>query len=273
MRHASLMLRCFLFFIAFSVVLGCDGLRQQASGDAKALATARRMVKDIGGRGALDAIRFLRFDFVVLSGKRETLRRTHTWDRQTGDYRLEGKMAGEPYVVLFNVNTRQGQAYRGLRLEAATDQEQLLRQAYSFYVNDTFWLLGLTRLDQPGVTLQEVGVKPVTGRGFPTIYARIDPAKNIAPSEQYWYHVDNELGLPAAFSFTPPGKTAPLSTFLWVRWQKLGKINLPARFEMVGGTTVIAIDRLYEPERIEATVFKSLADPTVEKIKPERQKR
>ena len=69
-----------------------------------AVELAEKVLEAMGGREAWEATRYLRFDFFG--------RRLHHWDRYTGRHRLEGETQdGEEYVVLHNVQSRDGDAW------------------------------------------------------------------------------------------------------------------------------------------------------------------
>src|SRR5687767_13410267 len=93
-----------------ALVLGA-GPTAGAESDARATKIADDVMKALGGKEAWDKTRYVRFDFgFEREGKLVT--RAHTWDRWTGRYRLEGQtQQNEPFVVLMNVNTKEGQAW------------------------------------------------------------------------------------------------------------------------------------------------------------------
>ena len=79
-------------------------LAAEADSDPKALAIAEASFEAMGGQKGWDATRYFRFNFFGF--------RLHHWDRQTGQHRLEGATReGVEYVVLHNLNSRQGVAY------------------------------------------------------------------------------------------------------------------------------------------------------------------
>src|SRR3954468_18200540 len=78
-------------------------------GTAPAAAPTAQSVVDhltqaLGGKPAWDNTHYLRFTFAG--------RRTHWWDKWSGRHRLEGQTKeGQHYVVLENVNTKEGKAW------------------------------------------------------------------------------------------------------------------------------------------------------------------
>src|SRR6185369_1672652 len=80
--------------------------------DAKADKVGKELIDSLGGQAAWEKARELRFDFVIVNDGKVAGRRSHAWDRYTGDYRMNGTdPSGAPYAVYFNVNTKQGKAF------------------------------------------------------------------------------------------------------------------------------------------------------------------
>ena len=68
----------------------------------------------------------------------------HTWDRWTGDYRVEGvdRDSGEPWLALFNVDSREGRVWLAEEeVRVPTIWPGHLERAYGRFINDTYWLL------------------------------------------------------------------------------------------------------------------------------------
>ncbi|HKD10910.1 MAG TPA: hypothetical protein VKE50_02500, partial [Thermoanaerobaculia bacterium] len=96
----------------FSVLFAATLSAAAADRDAKADAIGKELIASLGGQSAWEKARQLRFDFVVDRDGKTVARFSHAWDRYTGDYRVSGSdKSGAPFVVLFNVNTKQGKAY------------------------------------------------------------------------------------------------------------------------------------------------------------------
>ena len=102
----------------------------RAASDPQAVKIADEVMKALGGKDAWDKTRYLRFGFgFTRDGKLQT--RTHTWDKWMGRYRLEGQDAeGKSFVVLMNVNTREGQAWVDGQRAAAEDEKKRVERAY-----------------------------------------------------------------------------------------------------------------------------------------------
>ena len=61
-----------------------------AERDAKADKIGKEMIDALGGQSAWEKARELKFDFVVQNEGKVAGRRSHVWDRYTGDYRMTG---------------------------------------------------------------------------------------------------------------------------------------------------------------------------------------
>ncbi len=79
-------------------------------------------------------------------------RHRHLWDRQRGFDRV----SWDKTQVLVNLTERTGVAYRqGVALSGA-EQDALVKKAYAFWINDSFWLNPLAKLFDDGVIRQRV---------------------------------------------------------------------------------------------------------------------
>src|SRR5574341_2563882 len=87
--------------VSLSAMMVASALGAPSAGaqtaDAKAQALADRVMQALGGGDAWNKIHYLRFDFAVDRGGKNVTRRSHTWDKWTGRYRLEATTReGEP---------------------------------------------------------------------------------------------------------------------------------------------------------------------------------
>jgi hypothetical protein len=196
-----------------------------AESDPRAVKVADEVMKALGGKQAWDKTRYLRFDFgFERDGKLQT--RAHTWDKWTGRYRLEGQdQQGRPFVVLMNVNTRDGQAWVGGQRAAGEEEKKLLERAYGTWINDTYWLLMPYKLRDPGVTL---GYEGETKDGAATYDKLVLTFENVGltPKDKYWVWVNRDTRLVDRWDFVLKGEDVPPTTFLWTGWRDVGGVKL-----------------------------------------------
>src|SRR5690349_24746067 len=85
---------------------------------------AQRVIDALGGQEAWDNTHFLRFSFAG--------RRTHWWDKWTGRHRLEGQTQdGKNYVVLENINTKEGTVYINGQKVEGDEAKAMLERAFA----------------------------------------------------------------------------------------------------------------------------------------------
>lgn len=167
--------------------------------ETKADSVAMTVYSAYGGPEAWSALPYLRFDFA--SGNEDSRRVSgrHFWDRMTGDYRVE-MPAGEDstYVVLFNVNTQEGNAYlNGAEVEGEREAE-LLASAHRRFINDSYWLLMPVKLFDPGVTRTYL---PDSSNTEVDVLHLSFGDVGLTPGDQYWVYVDKETGLVDQWAF------------------------------------------------------------------------
>jgi hypothetical protein len=192
---------------------------------AKAAAIADEVMKALGGQEAWNATRYLRFDF---GSERDGVLqvRSHTWDKHTGRYRLEGKnREGKPFVTLMDLNSRQGSAWLEGNKLSGEDEKKQLEQAYGAWVNDTYWLLMPYKLKDPGVILSDAGEKTEAGVTYDVIGLSFEGV-GLTPKDRYWVYVNRNTRLVDRWDFVLKGEDKPPTTFTWQGWTKKGAIML-----------------------------------------------
>jgi hypothetical protein len=197
-----------------------------ASSDARATAVADRVMDALGGKEAWDATRFLRFGFgVERDGKFQG--RTHTWDKWTGRYRVEGMTReGAPFLILMNLNTRDGSAWLGGKKLEGGDLKAQLERGYGMWVNDTYWLLMPYKMKDPGVILSYAGEeKGDSGAMYDKVKLTFDNV-GLTPRDAYWVWVNRDTGLVDRWDYVLKGENVPPTTWLWSGWKKYGGIML-----------------------------------------------
>jgi len=174
-----------------------------------------------GGPAAWASVHYLRFEFAFepAGGERRPGRK-HFWNRWTGDYRLEWA-GGEDstYVVLFNVNTREGTAYLN---EAAVDsnmQADMMAQAYEAFINDTYWLLMPTKLLDAGVHRSyEADSSDTAADVIRLTFANV----GLTPGDTYWVTVDKATGQVMHWTYVLQGRTdRPPENWDWTGYKRI----------------------------------------------------
>lgn len=238
-----------------------------AQSDPQAVATADLVMAALGGPQAWEQTRFLHFAFAVERSSGRTAYRTHLWDRWDGRlrYQATGK-DGAPFVVLIDVNSRRGEAYRLPRetpaqappgeggpvpAPAKIDPETsrlLLEEAYEAWINDTYWVLMPYKMKDPGVRLKYAGEASRDGDEYDLIELAF-AGVGLTPGDRYWAHVNRKTHLMDRWSYIlqddPPGSEPTL--WDWKGWTRRGRILLcPEKVTMRKGATVKIVHPILE---------------------------
>lgn len=153
---------------------------------------AMQVYEAMGGATAWAAAPLLRFDFAFGNAENRRIISKHLWHRHSGDYRVEWvEGADSVYTVLFNVNTRDGDAYLNGTAVDSTVTAALLDRAYRRYINDTYWFLMPIKLLDPGVNRQHV---PDSSDATTDVIRLTFGEVGLTPGDQYWVYVDKETG-------------------------------------------------------------------------------
>lgn len=218
-----------LWSLVASVVLGVGAAQPsspQATADAEALRAESLMVEAMGGRDAWESARFFDFVWAIDRGQGEPFQRRHVWDRWTGRYKLEMPWEEtKELVVLFNTNTKQGDAWiDGVRMTGDTVQA-LVNRAYSAYINDTYWFLMPFKWRDPGVHLSYKGsVRDSTGKAWEAVQLTFDDV-GLTPQNRYMAYLDPQTHRMGWWEHFRNRSDSDASTrSLWAAWERRGPI-------------------------------------------------
>jgi len=229
--------------------------------DPKAVAVADATLAAMGGQAAWDGTHFIRFTFAG--------RRTHFWDKWTGRHRLEGKTKdNESYVVLDNVNTKQGTAYIDGKPVEGEKGAKMVESSYAAWVNDTYWLLMPYKLKDAGVNLSYVGPQQVDGKEYDEIsltFGRV----GLTPGDHYfaWFNHDTHLMERWAYLLQDQPRDAAPTVWLWQGWQRYGRIMLAPHRAQPSGDRKLELSDILVASTVPDAVFTSPAP--VPPIQPE----
>lgn len=255
-----------LLVIVF-LALGAPAPAARAENDPRAVEVAERLMEGMGGKENWDTQRLIAFRFVVERDGEELSNWLHIWDRYSGRYRLEGETRDGQFLrVLFNVNSREGEAWLGadkLEPEAAAPY---IEQAYGRFINDTYWLLMPWKWLDPGVILTYEGETDVDGVIHDVVHLGFDAGVGLTSNDQYWGYVSRETHLMTRWEFLlqdregNPG-TGDRSRYAWEEWETVGEsgIKLSTRKTRMADGPPVAIR--YPVLQLSAETNPDLFDP------------
>lgn len=222
---------------------------QQGTADPAAAAVAARVLEAMGGEAAWSEARFLRFGFAG--------RRQHAWDRWTGLHRVAGQtQEGESYVVVHDLDTREGRAWVDGEEVAGERAAELLENAWGAWVNDTYWLLMPIKLRDPGVTLAHEGRRELDGTEYEVLHLSFENV-GLTPGDHYWAYVHPDSGQMDYWAFRlesmPPDAEPVL--WRWSGWQDHAGVRLASRREQVGGDRVLELSPIEVSREVPAGAF------------------
>jgi len=241
MKHANVVKVGVVALFVLGVALACATRADNppapgfdaAGSDAAAVALADRAMEAMGGRAAWDAVQTLGWTI---------FKRTHLWNRWTGEYRLDA----DTLLVKMNVNTGQGRVWRsGVEVTDAAERDPVLERATSIWINDSYWLVMPYKLKDTGVTLRYGGEHATDdGRAADMIVMTFANVGD-TPENKYEVYVDKESGLVTQWSYYPTVTDAePKFTLPWTDWTQMNgvRIAMGRGRTTVSGVTVSAGD-------------------------------
>lgn len=194
--------------------------------DPRAAAVADQVMEALGGQKNWNNTHFLRFDFAVDVKGKPVMSRSHWWDKWTGRYRVEGKTKeGDPWVVLMNLNTKDGSAWlKGKPLEG-DEKKKYLEKGYAVWVNDTYWLLMPYKMKDQGVHLALAGEAKENGRTYDKLQLSFENV-GLTPKDRYWAWVNRDTHMVDRWEYILQDQKGPASRFEWSGWKKMGNVML-----------------------------------------------
>ena len=210
-----------------------------AGSDPRAVEIADDVMESMGGRAAWDRTHFVTWNFF---GSRR-----HFWDKYTGDIRVEGvgREDGKPYLILMNLRTMEGRAWRDGAEASGQELADLLDAGEAAWINDSYWLFMPYKLKDSGVTLSYVGPgEMVDGRGAEVLELTFKEVGR-TPENRYQVYVATDSGLVEQWDFyrnatdEEPGFQIP-----WADWRRFGEILLSDNRGENGHTDVAVFEEL-----------------------------
>lgn len=237
--------------LALTLLALASGPGTCAASDDRAVAIAERVMDAMGGQEAWQGTRYIRFNFFGF--------RLHHWDRQTADHRLEGKSReGDEYVVLHNVDRREGRVWVNGEELSGDDKAQWLENAYGAWINDTYWLAMPYKLRDPGVTLTYDGEEEIDGTVYDKLLLTFDNV-GLTPGDRYWAYVNRDTGLMDRWAYhleSYEEDQAP-TAWKWLDWQRYGKVLFSPRRVKVDDGSERQLGELAVFDELPASVFSS----------------
>lgn len=190
--------------------------------DAKAIEIADAVMEKLGGRQAWEDTRYIEWGFFE--------RRFYLWDKHTGDIRIRFPHQNENLVVLMNLNTKQGRAWKN-RVEITNEHalKDFMDKAYSAWVNDSYWLIMPYKLKDSGVTLKYLGEFETTRGKMADVIRLSFKRVGLTPDNVYNVYVDKQSGLVTQWDwYRNFYDEEPAFRMPWMQWRRHGRIMLSA---------------------------------------------
>ncbi len=199
--------------------------------DPQAIALAEITMKAMGGRKAWDETRYIAWNFF---GSRRNI-----WDKHTGNVRIEftDRDSGEPAVLLMNINTLKGRAWRkGDEIADVEALTKMLKSGQGAWINDGYWLVMPYKLKDPGVTLNYLGEKMMEdGRPAEVVQLTFTDVGN-TPHNKYHVYIAKDTQLVEQWDYFSNAQDAePRFKIPWRDWKRHGRIMLSGDRSEPGG--------------------------------------
>ncbi|MDE3178675.1 MAG: hypothetical protein KGM47_03360 [Acidobacteriota bacterium] len=239
--------------IILALVVCVPAKSQEGRKDPKAVEIAKTMQDAMGGLENWQNAHYVRYDFIVSHGSKKLMSRSHLWNKQTGDYRLESKTKdGKTEVALFNINTRKGSVYiDGKEVEGA-DAQKDVDQAYAAFVNDSWWLDMPWNWLNSGVNLKYLGPKK-RGSEMGDVVKLTFNHVGLTPGDMYHAFVSRKSHLMTHWDYVL--QSHQKGSWNW-EWMETNGIKLPKTHISTDGKTAISMGDVEVLDTAEDSYFK-----------------
>lgn len=197
------------------------------------------MMASMAPGGAWDRTRYLRFDWVFDRGDGNPFVRSHSWDRYTGDYKLEmTNREGGEVVAVFNTEAPEdGRVWLdGVEQEGETADE-MLDGAHGAYINDAYWFIMPYKWADPGVNTRFVGIETdEEGREWEVVELSFEGVGR-TPDNMYRAFVNPDSNLMERWWHYRAADAEP-SPADWTEWTEIGGVMLALNRPRVDGSRI-----------------------------------
>ncbi|GAA5043634.1 hypothetical protein GCM10011506_47020 [Marivirga lumbricoides] len=135
----------------------------------------------------------------------------HIWDKD----RHLAKVSWEEYDIYINLNTVTGKAIvKGKQIKDSAATAELVKEAYEYWANDSFWLNPIAKIRDSGTERLYVDTENPETESLLVTYT----SGGITPGDSYQWLVDKSSGLPFAVKMWV--QIIPLGgvEFTWENW-------------------------------------------------------
>lgn len=197
-----------------------EGFNQEGS-DLLATLLADKVMNAMGGRKAWDETRYLSWSFFG--------RRNHTWDKMSGDVRIEDP--AKELIILMNINSMEGRVQQqGEELTNVDSLSKYLDLGKRLWINDSYWLVMPYKLKDSGVTLYYLG-EDTTESGIKSDVIKLTfDNVGVTPENFYDVWIDIDTKLIAQWAYYPSTEySEPSFTTPWTDYNRYGEILLSGK--------------------------------------------
>ncbi len=205
---------------------------------------ARRAIDVLAGP-AWEKARYFSFAYNIVHDGKITASFPQRWDRVTGQYRVSGRdPQGNDFVVIMNVNTKQGRAWKnGIEI----NESGIFDLGFRHFINDTYWLLMPLKSMDAGVHREYVGERDDScGHSWDVVKLTFDANYGLTPNDVYWMWINRDSGIVDEWDMrlqTMKADDVPMSVYFH-DYRRVGGLLISTKREIRGKASSIHLDDL-----------------------------
>jgi len=189
-----------------------------AQSDSKSIEIAENVMTAMGGDEAWERTRYIKWTFF---GRRDWI-----WNKWTGDIRCE--VPESDTRIAMNIHSNQGEVYAHGQVQTHPDSvEKFLTFGFKAWINDSYWLVMPFKMQDPGVVLTYIGIKPDMDATDCDVVQMTFNEVGVTPDNKYHVYVDPSTSMITQWDyFSNFDDEEPRFSSPWKDYQEYGDIML-----------------------------------------------
>ncbi len=225
-----------------------------AAGNSAAHKLGRSIVTEAGFE-KLHQVQQLDFKFVVQDAGKTVFEAYHRWDLINGRARIAWTdKAGVKNEAWLDVATRKAVGTKDGTMVTGPDLENLSKNAYARYINDTYWLMMPLKLFDPGTTLQLEGKETVADTPYQVLRLSF-AGVGLTPGDVYRLYVGEAGKRVQRWEMKLQGQGDKTSFVTWEDYREVGPLKLAHRHRIEGTDREVLLENVQVHGQFRDEVF------------------
>jgi len=161
-------------------------------------------------------------------------------------------------LAVFNLDTRDGVAFKNGQKMDGEEKIQLLKRAYGRYINDTFWLLMPFKLKDAGAALKYDGAQEINDVHYDVLRLSYADSVGLTPRNVYRVFVDQATRVVHRWEYHEKEGATPVASW-WERWNEFGGVKLAEQRSFENSNRKLLFTNIIVSREVDEKIFEVAA--------------